>query len=178
MRSGELRHKLIVQKPTETQGSAGDMVMTWTQYDQVWSSREPMASSETQDASGLVTAVREELSIRYRAGVSPKMRVLVREEDTTLNGSIVSTDLVLTVASADGFPLEGEYTVLIESELLTVTAGQGTTAWAVTRAVDGTTAASHANAIVVHRMAVLDIESVVDPTGRRDEMKLMGVAHG
>ena len=178
MRAGDLRHKLIVQKPTETQGSMGDMALTWTEYDEVWASRTPLGGTETLAAGGLLTDAREELAIRYRAGVTPKMRLLARVEDTTLNGAIVVTDLVLTVASSDGFPLEGEFTIQIESELLTVTAGQGTTSWAVTRAVDGTTAASHADAITLHRMAVIDIETVVDPTGARSEMKLTGVVHG
>lgn len=48
------------------------------------------------------------------------------------------------VADVLGFPASGTFKILIGSEILTVTSGQGTTTWTVTRASDGTTAAVHA----------------------------------
>ena len=106
------------------------------------------------------------------------MRILARSEHTTLNGSINSSVTSITVASAASLPLEGEYRILVESELMTVTAGQGTTSLTVTRGVDSTTAASHADAKSVHSMDVVDVESVTDPTGKRREMLIVGVVHG
>ena len=49
----------------------------------------------------------------------------------------------IKVNSASGFPTSGSYTIQIDSEHMLVTAGQGTTTWTVTRAQDGTTAATH-----------------------------------
>lgn len=179
------RHPIIVQKPTEAQGDTGAVAITWSQFDAVRAERTSLGGNETLEPTGVVTGAREELNIYYRKGITPKMRVLAREEDTTLNGAVNATVTSITVASADGFPLAPEtgvspvpYRILIDSEILTVTAGHGSTTWKVTRAADGTTAATHANAVSVHRMQVLDIESAVDPTRRSVEMNLTVVAHG
>lgn len=69
---------------------------------------------------------------------------------TTLSASIASTGATsMTVTSASGFPGSGNYNIQIDSEILTVTAGQGTTTWTVTRGVNGSTAATHSNGAVV-----------------------------
>lgn len=69
---------------------------------------------------------------------------------TTLTAAIVSTSSTsISVASATGFPTSGNYTIVIDTERMTVTGGQGTTTWTVTRGVDGTTAATHSNSASV-----------------------------
>ena len=175
MRAGLLSHKLIVQKPTETQDLGGEPDVTWSEFDQVWGERTTEGGTESE-SGGVLTKRRVNIEIRYRAGITEKMRVLDRVEHTTLNGSINSSVSSITVASAAALPLEGEYRILIESELMTVTAGQGTTSLTVTRGVDSTTAASHADAKSVHRMDVIDIENVAS-TGF-ESMQLAGVVYG
>lgn len=69
---------------------------------------------------------------------------------TTLSASIATTGATsMTVTSAAGFPGSGNYNIQIDSEVLTVTAGQGTTTWTITRGVNGSTAATHSNGAVV-----------------------------
>lgn len=68
---------------------------------------------------------------------------------TTAPSGITNVATSLTVASAAGFPGSGNYNVQLDSEVLTVTAGQGTTTWTVTRAANGTAAAAHSAAVVV-----------------------------
>lgn len=66
------------------------------------------------------------------------------------SGTTVSTTALtaaatsMTVASAANFPASGNYNIQIGKEILTVTAGQGTTTWTVTRGVQGTVATTHA----------------------------------
>jgi prepilin-type N-terminal cleavage/methylation domain-containing protein len=67
---------------------------------------------------------------------------------TTVSGSgltAASTTLTLpSLASIASFPATAEFRVRIDSEILLVTeGGSSTTTWTVTRALDGTTAASH-----------------------------------
>ena len=64
--------------------------------------------------------------------------------------------------SASGFPSSGNYNIMIDSEQMTVTAGQGTTTWTVTRGVGGTSAVSHLIATIVFQAAtsLLPIEPV------------------
>ena len=177
MRAGLLSHKLIVQKPTETQDSGGEPDVAWSEFDQVWGSREDASGSESE-SGGVLTERKVNIEIHHRAGITEKMRILARSEHTTLNGSINNSVTSITVASAAALPLEGEYRILIESELMAVTGGQGTTSLTVTRGVDGTSGASHADAKSVHRMDVIDVESVTDPKGKRRDMLIAGVVHG
>jgi hypothetical protein len=55
----------------------------------------------------------------------------------------------LTVASASAFPGAGSYGIQVDGEQMTVTSGQGTTSWLVTRAAGSTTANAHASGAVV-----------------------------
>jgi hypothetical protein len=62
---------------------------------------------------------------------------------TTLSSAINASQSSVTVASASGFP-SSQFKLRVDDEVMTVTAGYGTTTWTVTRGVSGTTAASHA----------------------------------
>jgi len=73
--------------------------------------------------------------------------------DTTLSAGISSADLTMTVGSVSGFPGSYPYTLAIDydtssEELVDVTYASGTTL-TITRAVDSTTAVSHASAAPV-----------------------------
>jgi type II secretory pathway pseudopilin PulG len=70
-------------------------------------------------------------------------------DSTTLSGSITASSTTLTVASATGFPTVGTFTIKIDNEYMVVTAGAGTSTWTVTRAHQGTTAATHSSGAVV-----------------------------
>jgi hypothetical protein len=59
----------------------------------------------------------------------------------------------ITVASASGFPTSGNYYIRIDSEVLQVTGGQGTTTWTVARGQLGTAAAAHGTGAVVTALA-------------------------
>lgn len=63
---------------------------------------------------------------------------------TTLNGAVATNATSLTLASATGFPPSGnEYAVQVDSEIMWVTQGQGTTGQTVIRAFAGTALAAH-----------------------------------
>jgi hypothetical protein len=82
---------------------------------------------------------------------------------TTLSGAITNTATSITVASAMGFPGTAQYRILIDSEILLVTAGAGTTSWTVTRGLEGTTAAAHSSgAVVTHILTAASLKSVPD----------------
>lgn len=67
-----------------------------------------------------------------------------KPQATTLSAAITTTGaLSCTVTSASGFPGSGTYYVQIDSEVIGITAGQGTTSWTITRGQNGSTAATH-----------------------------------
>jgi len=68
--------------------------------------------------------------------------------NTTLAGAMTASQTTLTVNSAAGFPTSS-FTIRIDDEYMTVTAGFGTTTWTVTRGVNGSTAAAHVTAQTV-----------------------------
>jgi hypothetical protein len=67
---------------------------------------------------------------------------------TTLNGSINNSVTSLTVTDASTFPATGYFSIIVGSELMTVTAVSGNT-FTVVRSAEGTTAASHASGVNV-----------------------------
>jgi hypothetical protein len=73
------------------------------------------------------------------------------DAETTLNGGITAGATTLTLTSATGFDTEGDYRILIDEELMLVTAVSGMTA-TVTRAIEGTTGVTHANGATITRV--------------------------
>lgn len=57
----------------------------------------------------------------------------LNQGSTTLSAALTNVATSLTVASAAAFPASGTFDILIDDEVLTVTAGAGTTTWTVTR---------------------------------------------
>jgi Tfp pilus assembly protein PilV len=80
---------------------------------------------------------------------------------TTLASAMTVSQLTISVASASGFPSAAPYIVMIDSELILVSGGAGTTTWAVRDVVErgylGTTATAHsagANVVQIQRVNV------------------------
>lgn len=70
---------------------------------------------------------------------------------TTLTNSITNSTTTFTVGSATNFPTNTPYRIVVDSEIMIVTAGAGTTSWTVTRGAESTTAVAHsAGAQVSH----------------------------
>jgi hypothetical protein len=66
----------------------------------------------------------------------------------TLSASCISTDLTISVTTGSKFPTTGDFHVLVDSEIMLVTA-RATNTLTVTRGQEGTTAAAHSNAAVI-----------------------------
>lgn len=75
-------------------------------------------------------------------------------------GGISAGDLSMGVASVTGFPSTGQFTVLIDSELILVTASASP--WTIARAQEGTTAATHADgATITHVLSRDSLEGLL-----------------
>lgn len=80
-----------------------------------------------------------------------------------LAAAITSTSATtITVDNAAGFPASGNYYIMVDSEQMQVTGGQGTTTWTVTRGTNGTTPATHILATFVFQSATTVIP--IEPT--------------
>jgi hypothetical protein len=67
---------------------------------------------------------------------------------STLNGAITNVATSLAVTSAAAFPAGGSFRILVESEIMIVTAVAGAV-FTVTRGAEGTTAAAHSSLVPV-----------------------------
>lgn len=82
--------------------------------------------------------------------------------NSTLNGGITDVAASLVVASAATFPTDGNFRLLIDSEILLVTAVSGTT-FTVTRGAEGTTGAAHSNGATVRLILTAAVMSQIRP---------------
>ena len=161
-RLGEYRDRVIVQSRTETRDQAGEPIIGWSQFGVRWMKRRMLNGSERDTANVTRTAEStHEFRTHFVRGVESRMRLLYPGAVAKLAAAVTSaTATALTVDSASGFPTRGSYRLRVASELMEVTAGQGTTAWTVTRGVDGTTAATaYATGQTVQHMQPFDVES-------------------
>lgn len=117
--------------------------------------------------------VSHQIRIRHLKGVNPEKRVLAPKETTALAAAITSmTATSLTVDADFGVSSSTHFRIRIDSEILIVTAGHGTTTWNVTRGADGTTAATHLIDSAVTLMGVFEILSVQNTEERNIELLL------
>lgn len=78
MRAGKLRHRLTLQSPTgAVDATFGGQTHAYTDTATVWGSVEPavLMGREQFAAAQLQAELTHRITIRYRAGVTPKMRV-------------------------------------------------------------------------------------------------------
>lgn len=66
----------------------------------------------------------------------------VNDAETLLSAASASIDMTITVANPAPFPTEGTFRLIVDSEIMLVTAVSGST-FTVTRGVDGTAGADH-----------------------------------
>jgi SPP1 family predicted phage head-tail adaptor len=75
MRAGRLRHRVRLQRSTQAPDAVNDPVLTWSDLATVWAQVEPLAGREFFAAQQVQTAVSHRITLRYRAGITPKDRV-------------------------------------------------------------------------------------------------------
>lgn len=76
MRAGKLRHRWTIQQQTPaTQNSLGEETSPWADVATVWCSVEPLSGREFFSAQATQSEVTHTVTMRYRSGIVPKMRL-------------------------------------------------------------------------------------------------------
>ena len=77
MQAGKLRHRLVLQDFIETQDSFGQAQQNWSDWATVWGAVEPLTGRENFDSGGsqLLAEATHRIRLRYREGISHRMRV-------------------------------------------------------------------------------------------------------
>ena len=119
-------------------------------------SNQSFESSKASGApNGLLYGQDDQLQTQESYTVGPRMDSAVPIAYTSsfavasLTAAVNTVVTTLPVSNSANFPVSGNYNILVDQEQMTVTAGQGTNSWTVTRHVSGTTAAAHASGATV-----------------------------
>lgn len=77
MRTGKLRHRVVIQSMEQTQDPAtGEMLAKWVDVATVWASIEPLSAREFIAAQSAQSTVSARIVIRFREGINSTMRLL------------------------------------------------------------------------------------------------------
>jgi SPP1 family predicted phage head-tail adaptor len=76
MSAGELRHKLTIQQPDTTEGSAGEELPNYSTFASVWGKVEELSGSELLVGRQAGSDVTHSIKIRHHSGIKSNMRVL------------------------------------------------------------------------------------------------------
>lgn len=110
------------------------------------------------DSIGLANAAVNAADATYKADSA---YIAQTAPTTTLSAAMTSSQLTIPVVSAAGFPTTSPYIVQIDTELILVSGGTGTTTWTVRDAVErgylGTTAAAHSAGATVLQIRRVNI---------------------
>jgi len=75
MRAGRLRHQVTIQRLTTTVDSYGDHIETWADVATVWAEVVPLSGREYWAAKQVNAETETRVTMRYRDGVLPAMRI-------------------------------------------------------------------------------------------------------
>ena len=75
-RIGALRHRVTIEEPVRVPDAAGGADITWQSLATVWAEIQPKAGREVFESDQLGGRVTHDVRMRFRSGVTPKMRIL------------------------------------------------------------------------------------------------------
>jgi SPP1 family predicted phage head-tail adaptor len=70
-----LPRRITIQTPSATQDANGEPLTTWTTWGTAWADIEDQTGRQYIASGGVQNAVQTQITIRWRAGVVPSMRI-------------------------------------------------------------------------------------------------------
>lgn len=74
-RIGAMRHRVTIEQPLRTGDEGGGAEITWQPVATVWAEIQPKTGREVFESDQLGGRVTHDVRMRYRDGVTPKMRI-------------------------------------------------------------------------------------------------------
>jgi SPP1 family predicted phage head-tail adaptor len=75
MRSGRMRHRVVIQTQTESRDTHGGVSRTWADTATRWASIEPLRGREFYSAQQVNANVTHKIGMRYYSGLTPTHRL-------------------------------------------------------------------------------------------------------
>jgi len=175
---GSLRHRLQIQTKTVATGNVfttedATAADSWATDLTVWGAVHPLRGTERFNGQQVTPDLSHSVEMRYTPRVNAENRILYPKYFATLATALNTTETAVAITETIGISASSKIRMQIDSELMEVTAGQGTTGLTTTRAVDGTTAASHSTGALVTLMGELNVAAVIDPDERNTNLSLL-----
>lgn len=127
-----------------------DPVLTWSGYFGGSQAEAILGVAAAADGSYWLTGSSRSV-IEIPVGIDPLRWTRNGTISTTyLSDAIDATTTTITVDTIVGFPTTAPFNIRVDSEVMTVTDGAGSTTWTVKRGVEDTVAAAHAKAASVY----------------------------
>ncbi len=76
MRSGNLKHKIIIESYTETQNDFGEVALGYSTFATVYASIVPLSGKEYFSSKQTNAEVSHKIECRYLSGISPSMQIV------------------------------------------------------------------------------------------------------
>lgn len=97
---GQMTERLTVQSKTATSDTQGGRAEVWGTFATIWGWCQPMGGRELKQAQAVGSDVKWRVTVRYRADITPKMRLLWDAYQAT----VIKTLEIHTVTMRDGTP--------------------------------------------------------------------------
>jgi len=76
MKPGRMRHRITIQQTARTQNGFGEPIDSWSTFETVWASVEPLRGREFWAQQQVNSEVSIRVRMRYLSGVTSAMRIL------------------------------------------------------------------------------------------------------
>ena len=79
--AGELTERITIETPTTTQNDAGETILTWSTWKEVWANVQSMPGRSVEkyfDVVGVVALIAYQVRIRAVPGINTSMRLVYR----------------------------------------------------------------------------------------------------
>ena len=74
-RTGQLDRRITIQRASRTRNAVGELIDTWSTFAEAWAYKRDVRAGQRVAADQVVADIDTVFTIRYRAGVTPDMRV-------------------------------------------------------------------------------------------------------
>lgn len=88
MRSGNLKHKIVIESYAETKNAVGEVTKEWSEFATTYSSIVPLSGNEKFSSNEVHAEVTHKIEMRFISGVLPKMRVVYGSRNFDIKSAI------------------------------------------------------------------------------------------
>lgn len=102
LRAGTLSSKVSIQQPVTAQDALGQPIQAWVEVAKVWANIADISGREFIASGAMQHTVQTKITIRYRAGIVPAMRVVHQADSYNIEAVLTQGSLSLLLMCSRG----------------------------------------------------------------------------